>query len=294
MAGWRGKSKAGPLGYRIFVAILKMGGVAPGYFLLRFVAFYYLLFSFTSTKYTFLYFHKRLGYGKLKSIFKTYRNYNMLGQSLIDKIVIMGGMPNKFTFNLDGVENLHQMANLGKGGLLLTAHIGNWEIASHLLNSIDSCINIVTFDGENPLIKAYLDSVTGDKGRIKFIYIKGDMSHLFKINDAFFDNEFVCMPADRFMEGNKTITVKFLGEDAKFPLGPFLMAAKFGVPVSFVYGMKETKTHYHFYGSKIKEYSHLESEEGVSEIVKDFIADMEDKVRKYPEQWFNYYQFWEK
>ncbi len=292
MPAWKGKSRGKPLGYRIFVSVLRTGGVIPAYILLRIVTFYYLIFSFKSSKYAFNYFYKRHGYGVLKCLYKIYQNYNLLGESIIDKVVIRSGIPNKFTFNLDGIENLHKIAALKRGGLLLTAHIGNWETASHLLSDIDARINIVTFDGEDPGIKEYLNSVTG-KSRMNFIYIKDDLSHLFKINEALLDNEFVCMPADRFLEGNKTITVKFLGADAKFPLGPFLLASKFGVPVSFVYGMKESTRHYHFYASEIKEYPYLEKDDLLQQIVKDFVDDMEVKVKKYPEQWYNYYNFWQ-
>ena len=69
----------------------------------------------------------------------------------------MSGIPNRFTFNFDGEENLRKMVELGKGGLLLSAHIGNWEIAGHLLKRLNTKINIVMFDGEVQQIKAYLD-----------------------------------------------------------------------------------------------------------------------------------------
>src|SRR5579862_6128294 len=109
MSSWKGKSKGKPLGYRIFVFVLKTVGVLPAYFLLRFVTLYYLIFSYKSTKSSFNYFHKRFNYNILKSIYKVYVNYNLLGQSLIDKIVIMSGIPNKLTFDLDGIHNLHHI-----------------------------------------------------------------------------------------------------------------------------------------------------------------------------------------
>jgi len=292
MPSWQGKSKGKPLGYKIFVSVLKIGGVRSAYFLLRFVTLYYLLFSFKSTKSIFDYFVKRHKYGVIKSVYKVYQNYNLLGQSLIDKVVIMSGIPNKFTFNFDGIENLHQIAALKQGGLLLTAHIGNWEIATHLFSEIDARINIVTFDGEDQDIKEYMESVTGKK-QTNFIVIKDDMSHIFKINEAFSNNELVCMPADRFMEGNKIITMNFLGAEAKFPLGPFTLASRFKVPVSFVFGMKESTFHYHFFASEIKDYLYSGMNDPTKQIVHDFVDDMEIKVRKYPEQWYNYYDYWQ-
>lgn len=292
MSSWQGKSKGKPLGYQIFVFVLKTAGILPAYFLLRFVTFYYLIFSRKSTKSTFNYFHKRHKYGVLSSVYKVYQNYNLLGQTLIDKVVIRSGIPNKFTFNLDGIHHLHTIAAQKKGGLLLTAHIGNWETASHLLKDIDARINVVIFDGEDEGIKEYMSSVTG-KSPLNFITITEDMSHIFKISEAFLNDELVCMPADRFMPGNKIVTRAFLGEDAKFPVGPFILATKFNVPVSFVYGMKEGIFHYHFFASEPKEYTDVTNKPAVEQLITDFVNDMEIKVKKYPEQWYNYYDFWQ-
>ena len=292
MPAWQGKSKGSPLGYRIFVFILRRGGVIPAYLLLRFVAFHYLLFSFKSTKSTYHYFRHKLHYGLLKSISEIYRNYYVFGQSIIDKVVILANIPNKFTFNFDGRHNLLAIADQKKGGLLLSAHIGNWEIAGHLLRHIDTKLNIVMFDGERENIKQYIESVTG-KMSVNIIVIKNDLSHIFEISHALKNNELVCMHADRFVEGNKTITTKFLGDDAKFPLGPFLLAARFRVPVSFVFAMKETTFHYHFFASTPKNYLNLDRETGALQVLNDYVHEMEDKVKRYPEQWYNYYNFWQ-
>jgi predicted LPLAT superfamily acyltransferase len=292
MPAWQGKSKGNPLGYRIFVSVLKVGGVRPAYFMLRFVALYYFLFSWQTSKGTYYYFHKRLGFSKAKSILKLYRNYYLFGQSIIDKVVIMSGIPNKFTFNFDGIDNLRQIAAMNQGGLLLSSHIGSWEIAGELLEHINTRINIVMFDGEDKQIKQYMDSVTGER-KINIIVIKNDLSHIFKINAAFQNNELVCMHADRFIEGNKTITREFLGEDAKFPAGPFVMAEKFKVPVTFVYALKESALHYHFFSSPVKDYSDLPKGEGMQQLINDFIISFENKVKTYPEQWYNYYNFWQ-
>jgi predicted LPLAT superfamily acyltransferase len=292
MPGWQGKSKGTALGYRIFVAVLKKGGLFPAYFLLRFVALYYFLFSFKSSKPVYQYFRIRLGFGKWVSLAKLYRNYYLFGQTLIDKVVVMAGIPHKFTFDFDGEENLHRMVEMGKGGLLLSAHIGNWEIAGHLLIRLGTRIHIVIFDGEEEQIKQYIDSVSGKKN-VNLILLKPDLSHIYEISDALKNNELVCMHADRFLEGNKTASTLFLGEKAKFPIGPFVLASLFNVPVSFVFAMKETNLHYHFYASPIKEFPDKAKAEGIQEMVDDFAGQMENKVKLYPEQWYNYYNFWQ-
>jgi len=264
----------------------------PAYLLLRVVVIYYFLFSFRASKLIFHYFHKKLHYGRLKSLGLLYKNYYRLGQTIIDKLVIMSGIENKFSFNFDGEENLHKITALQKGGLLLSAHLGNWEIAGHLLKRLQTKINVVMYDGEHQQIKKYMEGVTG-KRNMHVIVIKEDLSHIYEISEALKNNELVCIHADRFVAGNKTMTCSFLGEPAKFPAGPFVLAATFKVPLSFVFAFKETDLHYHLYASELKKYDGLNKEAMMQQVLKDFAAEMEAKAKLYPEQWFNYYNFWQ-
>lgn len=293
MPSWQGKSKGTAFGYRIFVIILKTFGVLPGYILLRFVVVYYFFFSYKSSKHIFNYFHKRLQYNWLLSLWMLYKNYYKLGQSIIDKVVVMSGIDNKFTYNFDGEENLRKITALQKGGLLISAHLGNWEIAGYLLKRLGTRINIVMFDGEHRQIKKYLEQVTG-KRNMNIIVIKEDLSHIYAISDALKNNELVCMHADRFVEGNKIIKSKFLNEEASFPAGPFILAATFKVPVSYVFAFKETNNHFHFFASEIKEYGNASKEVAMEQMLNNFVEEMETKARMYPAQWFNYYDFWKK
>ena len=293
MPSWQGKSRGTRLGYRIFIWMLKNLGILPAYFLLRFVVFYYFLFSHRSSVQVFRLLHRRLGYSRLKSLVKLYKNYFLFGQSLIDKVVILSEMNNPFSVQFEGEDHLRKIAGFQRGALLLSAHIGNWDMAGHLLRRLDVRVNIVMFDGEQQAIKEYLAGVTG-KTNAHIILIKNDLSHIYEISEAFKNKEWVCMHADRWLEGNKTLTACFLGENAYFPAGPFILAYQFRVPVSFVFALKESNLHYHFFASEMKEYKEEGKETGIQKILEDFTGEMEKKVKDYPEQWFNYYNFWEK
>ncbi|HEY0272278.1 MAG TPA: lipid A biosynthesis acyltransferase [Chitinophaga sp.] len=291
MPRWEGKSKGTPLGYRIFIGLLRTGGVYPAYFLLRLVSLYYCLFSYRSTKYSYQYFRRRMLFGRWRSIRAVYRNYYRFGQTIIDKVVVMANMPSPFTFEFDGEAHLRNMIAAQQGGIMLSAHAGNWEVAGHLFQRLQTPVHIVMFDGEHARIKAYLESVTGQR-RVNIIVIKNDLSHIYAINDALHKKELVCMHADRFLEGNKTVRMPFLGHDADFPAGPFLLAATFKVPVSIVFAFKESATHYHLSATPPRQYSGRR-QEGMNDAVRDFVAALQEKVRQYPEQWFNYYDFWQ-
>lgn len=293
MPQWQGKSKGNRTGYGIFIYILRKWGVKPAYKLLRFVSFYYVLFSAKSTKPLWYYLRKRMGFGLLKSIHLLIRNYYLFGQTIIDRIVFMSGIPNKFTFDFDGEEHLHRIAENGKGGLLLSAHIGNWEIAGYLLKRLQTRIHIVMYDGEHQKLKEYLSKVQGEH-TANIIVIKNDLSHIYAINDALSKNELVCMHADRFVDGNKTVSREFLGKVALFPAGPFVLAAKLKVPVFFVFALKESNLHYHFFSTEGKTYTGDDKNEIPGRILNEFVDAMEEKVKAYPEQWYNYFDFWRK
>ncbi len=292
MSAWQGKSRGTPLGYRIFVWVLKTFGVLPSYFLLRFVVLYYFIFSFRASRHIYLLYRCKLGYSRSLSIIKLYRNYFLLGQGIIDKVVLSSGIKNNFSFDFDGEENLHKIAALKKGGILLSAHIGNWDVAGQLFKRLESRINIVLYDGEHEQIKEYLEGVTG-KRNMHVIVIKNDLSHIYKISEALSNNELVCMHADRFMERNKTLTAGFLGQPARFPLGPFQLASTFKVPVSYVFAVKESNFHYHLFASEIKDYAAVAKNDIIPQMLTEYVVEIEKKVKQYPEQWFNYYDFWE-
>jgi predicted LPLAT superfamily acyltransferase len=294
MPRWQGKSKGTPLGYRIFVFVVRTFGLTPAYLLLRFVAFYYVIFSWSTSKHIYRYFRHFQRYGVLRSVLSIYRNYYIFGQTLLDKIVVMAGIDNKFTYEFDGEDNLRQIVKGGRGGILLSAHVGNWEAAGHLLRRLETRINVVMYDGEHQQIKDYLQQVTGGRN-LNVILIRPDMSHVYAMGEALQKNELICLHADRFLEGNKTMVTNFLGEDAQFPQGPFLLSSSFKVPVSVVFAFKESATHYHFYGSPLFERSSDESKpDFMDRLLSNFVHQLEQKVKMYPEQWFNYFNFWGK
>ena len=288
MSKWDGKSKGTVLGYKIFVFLIKKAGIKAAYVLLYFVASYYFLFLKKSNKAISYYFKERLGYSGLKSKKMVFKSYYTFGQTIIDKISISAGMRNKFTYEFDGIETLKNLLAEKKGGVLISAHIGNFEIAEHFLGDIDIDfqINLVTTDLEHSAIKNYLESVT-QKPTVKFIIIREDLSHIFEINAALSKNELVCFTGDRYFEGTKSLSEKILGQEANFPAGPFLIASRLKVPVVFVYVMKEQNLHYHLYAREAV-VKHRD-EKG---LLKAYIESLESMLTKYPLQWFNYFDFW--
>lgn len=290
MGQWDGKSKGTVLGYRIFVFFIRNLGVRSAYLILYFVAFYYFLFLKKSNRAIFYYFNKRLGFSYLKSKLMVFKSYYTFGQTIIDKTSISAGLRDKFTYEFDGIETLKRLLSEGKGGILISAHMGNFEIAEHFFGEIDLNfqINLITTDLEHTAIKNYLEQIS-KKPSVKLIIVKEDMSHIFEINNALANNELVCFTGDRYFEGVKHMSENLLGEVANFPAGPFLIASRLKVPVVFVYVMKEAHLHYHLYAREAQ-VKHRDAQA----LLKAYTESVAAMLHKYPLQWFNYFDFWDK
>ena len=296
MAKWEGKSKGTVLGHKIFVFILNHLGLRLAYIVLRFVALYYFLFARRSNRSIFYFYHDVLKYKRATTRMKIYKNYYIFGQTILDKVALLAGVKTKFTVDHEGGEVLDKIAATGKGGILISAHIGNWEIAGQLLNRLNTTFNILMYENERENIKQYMDGVQKKKN-VNIIAIKdGEMGHIIELHNAFTQNELVVLHGDRFREGSKTYEAEFLGKKASFPAGPFIMAAKFAVPVTFVFAVKETPTHYHFFATEPiqlkRTRTETQTDEAAQGLLRQYIAEFEKMVHRYPEQWFNYYPFW--
>ena len=291
---WEGKSKGTVLGYKIFVFTLQVLGIGFAYFLLRFVSLYYLLFSWKSNKPLLFYYKKILSASSLYTWWYLYKNYYNFGQTLLDKTVVMSGIKTNFSFDFENEYYLKEMAAKGKGGILISAHIGNWEIAGHLLERIEQKINIVMYDAEHEKIKDYLSDVVTERSFNIIVVNEHNFSHIYEISDALARNEIICIHGDRFVEGSKSVVKNFFGKAAEFPIGPYILAVQYNVPVYFVYAMKDTSSHYHLYAFEPE--GNLEEiknkKQRAEALLEQYIANLEKMLLKYPTQWYNFYRFW--
>lgn len=288
-AEWQGKSRGTVLGYKIFVFSMKHLGLRTVYFILFFVAAYFCFFSRDSSKSIYYYFRHRLKYSKSKSIISIYKSYYVFGQTILDKIAINSGLSNKFTYVSYVSELINEALKENRGGILISAHVGNFEVSEYFLSNleVDTSISILTTDVEHTAIKEYLESVT-EKSRVNLIIIKEDLSHIFEINAALARNEIVCITGDRYIKGSKYLTEELLGKQAKFPAGPFMLASRLKAPVMFVFAMKESNKHYQLYARK-SQAKHRDAQA----LLKEYTESVSWMLEKYPLQWFNYFDFWD-
>lgn len=286
MSKWDGKTRGTLLGYRILLFCVRHTPIRFVYLLLRLISFYFFLFAGSARRALRQFYSQGLGVTGFDASRLTYRNFYCFAQTLIDRMAFLVGKQDLFTLSFEHEDYLISMRGQGRGGILLSAHLGNWETAGNLLKGrVTPTINVVMLDSEVEEIKEYLNQKTGGP-RFRIIAIKDDLSHVVKINSALKNNEFVAIHADRFIEGSKSIELPFLGRKASFPLGPFLVASKFNSPVTFVFGVKKSNFVYHLSAT-------LPIDEPMSpaEVAAAFVKELEKRVRQTPEQWFNYFPY---
>ncbi len=288
MSRWDGKTKGSLTGYKIFLFFINTLGLGFAYGLLRVVTYYYYVFAAKPRKALLDFYQNTLHITGSDARKMARRNFYIFGQTLVDRAAFLLGKDRQFSHVFENEQYLIDIRDAGKGGILLSAHVGNWETAGNLLKGrITPTINIVMLDAEVENIKKYMDLSTGGS-RFKVIAIKDDLSHIIAIRNALVNNEFVAIHADRYLEGAKYIEMDFLGRKAKFPYGPFVIASKFNAPVTFVFAAKDGKFSYHLSSTKP-----IEAKMKPEEIARLYVDELERKVRAFPEQWFNYFNFFQ-
>ena len=295
MSEWKGKSKGNATGYKLFIFFIDKLGLGVAYFILLFVALYFFTFSIKEKTHIKWYFKNIHNYSYWKTQLYIYKSFYAIGVSILDKIAILSSSEPKFTFDFDGERYLHKLASENTGGIIVGAHIGNWEVAGQLMERIDIKVNIVMKLNEHEAIKEVIEKSLVLKN-MNIINISDDFSYLIEIKKALDNNEFVILHGDRFIEDTNTVEMDFMQKKADFPIGPFLLSIKFRKPIIFAFAMKESKDHYHFYASKPiynKKRTNLEDlNTKTIFLIENYIQSLESMIKKHPEQWFNYYKFW--
>ena len=280
-----------------FIVVLKHLGLSFAYFFLRFVAAYFLLFSYNSVKSLLYFYRSRLGLGLFPALIAVYNNFYTFGQILLDKVALFNGFSNRIGHISEGNQHLNQIAEMGKGGILICAHFGGWELSGQLMEELGFKPKILMLEAEHKKIKQVIDASPSSK-KLDIIPVKDDYTHILRVAKSLKKKELIAIHGDRFLQGTKTIRLPFLGEETEFPLGPFAMAVQLKVPVSFIFTTKEKGFNYRYFASPVHYPSEkdiqADKQQQIGDLAVSYINTFEEFVKKYSHQWFNFYDFWQK
>ncbi|MCF0173667.1 MAG: acyltransferase [Bacteroidales bacterium] len=285
---WDGKSRGGRAGYLIFIFFTRHFGIGAAYALLAFVVTYFILFAPKATRASWRYHRRRLHLGIFRSLTGIYANMYSFGQAIIDRICIKSGLAGKFEFVYDDRERAMELSRL-PGAILLSDHIGSWEIAGNFFGGNGMKVNVVLFDNEDKKVREAVGTVVKEELPYTPIVMNEDpLGAMLAIKVALNRGEFVCINGERYVDANSAVEREMLGGKVLMPAGPYRIASRCRVPVLFFHAVREKGRRYRL----IIEENSPEDCADSDVLMGNFIASMERVLASFPDQWFNFYDFW--
>ena len=248
---------------------------------------FYMLFA-KGFKASYSFFRERIGYGAVKSFFHVYRNEFEFGKVVLDRFAAFGGK--KFEMIVPRMDLFQRLCAGRDGFIQLSSHVGNYEMVGYSLVS-PKRINALVFSGETATVMENRAALFGQTN-VRMVPVSEDLSHIFTLNGALADGEIASVPGDRVFGSQKTVECLFFGKMAKFPAGPFVLAVKRDVPMLTVFVMKTGRRKYEVLLDVLPEPESETSQGRVQDLADAYASRLEAVVRQYPDQWYNFYDFW--
>ncbi|MDR1336407.1 MAG: lipid A biosynthesis (KDO)2-(lauroyl)-lipid IVA acyltransferase [Tannerella sp.] len=289
---WDGVTGGHALGQKALKITFSLVDVRAGYVLLALVIPFYMLFARKGYRAIYRYFRERHGYSPLKSFRKTYRNHYLFGQMLLDRFAVYAGRRDAFEVENPDNALFMRMLDDPRGCILAGAHVGNPELCGYLLKQQQKRINGLVFGGEAREVQKNRTEVLGGNN-VRLIPVTDGLSHVFPISDALANGEIVSMTCDRMFGSAKGVACEFLSGTAAFPVGAFALAVQFRAPVLALFVLKVSARRYRIHLASIPVPDGASKRERIDGMTRCFARELEHIVKRYPEQWFNFYPFWD-
>lgn len=292
-SGWlEAREKGGVLGMRALHWLSTAFGRAPARAVVSMVCAYYVLLHRDVRRASRQYLQRL---GDETSLGRVYRHVRTFGHCALDRLFFLRGRRDLFTLESHGTELLREAADAGRGAILLGAHLGSFEALRAVGAKREYPINIVGYFRNARMVNAVLQAAApGSLTRV--IEIDPDsVDFVLRIKELVQRGEFVAILADRVGLNARTVTADFLGAPARFPAGPFLLAAALRCPVFLTLGLFREPDRYDLYCERFADPLTLDRrrrDAELAECVQRYAARVEHHCRLAPDNWFNFYDFW--
>ena len=193
-----------------------------------------------------------------------------------------------------GDERLVEAQRDGKGAILLTAHVGNFELGGLFLAQLGLQVAAVYVPDPSPVIEKHRDDARKMLG-VTGIPVDRSPFGFLPVLRALENNMCVAIQGDRDVSGTG-LTMPFFGKTASFPIGPFRIAQASGAPVFPVFVLQEEDGRYRTIVEEAIRVPHARGAAADAAVVSGlskFVERMEATIRAYPTQWYRFARFWE-
>lgn len=288
------KRRGNKLGFWFFKFFLNCFGLAGAYGLLYFVCLHYLIFDREAVSKCLSYIKRRFPKaGFFKMQLHVYRLFISQGKQLIDRFALISGR-HKFNIQLNGYDDLKKILSAKDSGfVLLTAHVGNWQIALTTLKKMNKHVHLVMRPEDNNAVRESLGIDSEDES-ISIISPEGYLGGVVESMSALKNGDIVSLMGDR-KYGFEAVEVSFLKDKAYFPFGAFSIAASANCPVVVLLSSKVSKDKYIVDISNViypKYEGELSKREQLKKYVQEFAGILDKYVLEYPYQCFLFHDVW--
>lgn len=293
---WTSRSLGSKSGHQFFYWAIRLGGRRPAYFFLYFVVFYYVVFHPAVKDKTEPYLSRRFpDSGLFKRFFQRYRFSLHLGKALIDRAVFGICKENSIRISFERDDDLVRLKALNGGFVILMSHVGGWQVVMSALSALGKPVNLLMLREEQDIDKHYFEHGQG-KAPFNIISPEQFLGGAIEMLNALKNDEILCIMGDRvFKSSELAIDMEFLGGRVRFPVSAFKIASIAQKAVVVLYSQKTGPADYRL---TIPEIIHIPGKLGKNvekfrPYVQRFVISLEQYTRRYPYQFFNFYDMWE-
>ena len=189
-----------------------------------------------------------------------------------------------------GAAKIEQCLAAGNGLILWTAHLGNWEFASRLLEMHGRPVNVARVVEDKPAEITLRNLMASE--RLKIVDLRAGVPATLELLQALRRNEIVAMQGDRVYQRHSA-DVPFFSQPAAFPLGPFLLSQVSGAPVLPGFVIRESWLRYRAcVGDPIAPVPAEDGDAGLHAALAEAVRFLEKTLTTHYDQWMNFFDFW--
>lgn len=271
---------------------LRLGRPA-GRVLLRGIALYFFLFAPKARGASLDYLRRVLG--RRPQARDRFRQVMSFATTIHDRVYLLNERFELFDIAIEGEELVGVRPRPGGGAFLLGAHLGSFEVTRALgRRRAGLRVSMVAYEDNARKLNAMLAAIN-PAAKVDTVAL-GSVEAMLRVRDLLEEGVYVGMLGDRTPGGEAVMEVAFLGQVAKFPLGPMRAAALLGKRVILMLGLYLGGNRYRVVFEEVADFSGMEGREreaAVREGVVRYVGRLEEYCRRYPYNWFNFYRFWE-
>lgn len=230
-------------------------------------------------------------------IWCTWRQYHNFIYIFLDRFLLQDF--GDISYTSEGWEYLEEAVKNKTGGIILMSHMGNWEIAAHLLKRKLEGIRLLLYMGirhKEQIERMQKDSLS--HSGIRIIALNQDGGSPFDIVEGLEflkEGGLVSLAGDIIWSGDqRIIPVRFLDHEVYLPETPHIFALLSGVPLFIFFSFRTGKKHYHCTITKpkyVKAASRFERKEVIRRSAQEYADVLDQTLRQYPLQWYHFEPF---